>query len=332
MPSLATLRAAGREALRILTPRNHVGETAADRLFNASVLMRWPFLAEACRDCFGAYPDLARPRSFSEKLQYRKLFDRNPLIRTFCDKIASRDFARARAPEIGLADLLWSGADPSAIPFERLEPPYVIKPNNRSRKILFVRRREDVDRDAIVATCRAWLAEGHYGKAIGEWGYREVPDRLMVEAYIDELGVDAVPSDYKFFVFDGQTRFIYFSGGRGSASRTRGMYTPDWRRLPWHKKTPVEHIHLEGEAPRPSNLAEMVSIADRIGAGVDFLRVDLYNLSGRVVLGELTAYPYSGNVLIHDGSSSRKVDLEIGTYWSEPQIPRAERLRRAMTG
>ncbi len=337
MPRLRTIADIAREQVRILRAAGRVGSSPADRLFNTVVALLWPRLATAYRETFGTYPDVARPRTLSDKVQHRKLFDRDPRIVTFCDKLATREYARRLLPDLELPDLLWSGPDPAAMPLAELQPPFVVKPNNRSNRIIFVRRPEDLDQAAIVARCHEWLGERRHGRALGEWGYGRVPGRIMVERYLDESTLDDVPSDYKMFVFDGRTQVIYHSAGRGSGTRLRGWYTPEWERLSWHKKTPTETIPLAGTAPRPPDLERMVSIADRLGAGIGFLRVDLYNLRGRIVLGELTAYPYSGIVLIYEAEDplsgrGRDIDERLGALWPVPEIPLGTRVARAMTG
>src|SRR5258708_26036334 len=76
---------------------------------------------------FRRYPNLLRPKRFTEKMQWRKLFDRDPLFAVLSDKIIVRDFIASRVASSFLPDLLWTGDDPDKIPFDALEPPYIVK-------------------------------------------------------------------------------------------------------------------------------------------------------------------------------------------------------------
>ena len=88
---------------------------------------------------YGRLPNYVAPVLFSEKIQWRKLFDRNPLFPMFCDKLAARDYVRDKAPSLRLPEIFWTGSDPAAIPKKQLPDRYVVKPNHRSNCNFFVR-------------------------------------------------------------------------------------------------------------------------------------------------------------------------------------------------
>jgi TupA-like ATPgrasp len=310
-----------------------VSSGGLDPVWNFLVALRNYRSAWRFQEVYGRYPNYFNPRSFAEKLQARKLFDRNPRFPIFCDKLAARDYVRKIAPELSLPRLLWSGEDPDAIPLEELDAPFVIKPNNRSRAILFVRSRAELDSRVIRETCRDWLAQGAFAQSAGEWGYQPTKTRIMVEEFLS-VGPDLeIPADYKIFVFHGRVRFIYFSAGRHSGGpRRRGVYARDWTMLPYDKRLPKGLQPLEGGGPRPDRLEAMLEAAERIAAGLDFLRVDLYALGERLVFGEGTVYPYSGysTFVRKDAPFSRSADEEIGAYWTLPAIPVLTRLYRGL--
>ena len=97
------------------------------------------------------------PVRYTEKMQWRKLFDLNPLYSILCDKVAVRDFVTERiGPEV-LIPLLWVGDDPDAIPFDTLEPPYIIKSNHGTGHTIVVQSRASLDERAVRETARSWL-------------------------------------------------------------------------------------------------------------------------------------------------------------------------------
>src|SRR5262245_18934254 len=109
------------------------------------------------RRWFGRRPNYLEPRLYSEKIQWRKLFDRNPLFPVFCDKLAVRAYVEKRAPNLRLSKILWSGGDAREIPYASLPDRYVIKPNHRSGCNYFVHSREDVRPHLISELSAGWL-------------------------------------------------------------------------------------------------------------------------------------------------------------------------------
>lgn len=306
---------------------------------NMAVALRWKSNSRAYRSMFGVYPNYMDPVSWTEKLQYRKVFDRNPDFGIFCDKHAVRAFAAARAPGLGLPKLHWVGARPEDIPFDDLPLPYVIKPNNRSQRIFFVRQPGDLDRAAVVEACREWQALPPNNAVMAEWGYSRTSNLIMVEECLPGPAPGTAPPDMKFFTFGGKVVFIRYSTGRNAGGAAlRGFYGPDWSHLPLCKVSGNGLEPMYPDAPRPPNLAAMVEAAERISAGTDFLRVDLYNIGGAIYLGELTVYPMSGFGTVHyegqDGAGDHvpNADRDIGAHWILPQVPWAARMWRAMLG
>lgn len=306
-------------------------------LLNLLIAMRWLRNSVRYYLTFGRFPNYLNPTAMSEKMQFRKLFDRNPAWTILNDKLAAREYAAVRAPKLLLPKLLWSGEDPDAIPFEALPPPYVVKPNNRSRAIMFVRRPEDVDRNRMLSQCRSWLDGKPHGEWSGQWAYGQIPGRILIEELLPGSSPSAPPPNYKIFVFDGRVRFIYFSVGRyAEGGQMRGLYTSDWEKVPVDKWRIKGRVRLEGDAPKPANLDLMIDAAERIGAGLDHVRVDLYNIDGRIYLGEITPYAHSGYVaMVPKGIDlgrfpPRDLDDEFGALWTLPDVPLATRLRRGL--
>ena len=315
------------------------GDRLPDALFNTLIALRWNHNTRVFARDLGYMPNYAAPRSFGEKMQWRKLFDRNSLFPLLSDKLAVRDYVRARAPGLVFPKIYWSGGNPEAIPFDDLQLPFVIKPNNRSNRIILVREKSDLDRKAILRAARKWMRSRSHGWRYGEWAYSRIPRRILVEEFLSIEGELAPPPDYKFFVFHGVVEFILFSQGRHSdGDRRRGLYTRDWQPVPVDRLSGIGLVTLQGGAPRPGRLADLIAAAEAIAADLDHLRVDLYLVGDKIYFGESTVYAYSGRVTWSpknsntDPSPSRFVGENFGARWTLPSLSRHEQLKRGLLG
>ena len=254
----------------------------------------------------GRYPNLFRPRTYSELIQRRKLLDWSPIYTTLSDKIAVRDFVRERAGEGVLIPQQWTGDDASQIPFADLQYPIALKPNHLSGAIRIMHEvptaHEATD---IVAEAQRWLGLAH-GYGVIEPGYYKVKPRLLVEdLLLEESG--ELPPDYKFHVFHGRACYLTMTTDR-FREHYLAFYDREWNRLPI-AMPPYPSPPFNADAP--SCLREMVEVAEAIARGFDFLRVDLYAYKGRVYFGETTLYPLSGMNPYHPA----EWETVIGEIW-----------------
>ena len=234
-------------------------------------------------------PNLKHPRTLNEKIAWRKLYQHNPQFSIFTDKIAvKREIARIIG-EQHIIETLWVGNNPEDIPFDALEPPYVIKVNHSSGGHVFIRTAQDIKRDRIVESMREQLGL-LYGYRYREWGYRGIPRMVMVERLIQMPGGE-VPEDFKFFTYHGRVHFIQLDRGRFSGHK-RNFYDREWNILPVSK---LNHPPPISEpVSKPENLGEMINLAEKIGAQFDFARVDLYSSPQGILFGEVCFYPGGG--------------------------------------
>jgi len=256
------------------------------------------------------YPcDLDNPKTYSEKIVWRKVFDRNPLFPLVQDKLRAREYVRGmlgdkEADEI-LVPLYFVTGDPEKIPFDTLPDRYVIKANHGSGWVIPVEDGRTVDRRAIVDRCRKWLATT-YGKRRMEWAYSRMKPLVYGEEYLVENG--KVPTDYKILVFGGKVRLVYAYYDR-FGEPSEAFFDEKGSRL---------YIAGKHEADSgrqlPSNIERMTAIAERLGSPFDYLRVDLYSFEGKIRLGEMTVYPGSGTY-----PYPRHMDELLGSYWKLPQ-------------
>ena len=250
------------------------------------------------------WPNLSKPVSFSEKLQWRKLHDRRPLLTTFADKVKVRDYVKQTVGEQYLTDLYWVSDDPNTLRFEDLPNKFVLKTNHGTRWNILVPDKTKADRNAAVATLQGWMKD-RYPPERCEWGYHDIKPLSFAEEFLmTKEGV--VPPDFKFFVFHGKARMIQVDLDR-SIHHTRCLYDPDWKLLP------VVLGYPSGKGiPRPQNFDALLACAEKLAGNIDFVRVDLYNVDGRIVFGELTNYPGGGL----EDFTPPSFDHELGRWWT----------------
>jgi hypothetical protein len=256
------------------------------------------------------WPDFRRPRSFNEKVCAKKLYDRNPVLPVLADKHRARDFVRERLGPDGetiLIPQLCSTDDPDTIDFDALDGDYVIKANHGCSMMAFHRAGEPIDEELLRARMKLWMVQD-YGVWLNEWGYYDIPRRIVIERFLQDSEGNP-PSDLRIFCFSGVCKMIRVTYGY------LGTYQlADFDRN--LNRLDVRQGHSEvGDREFPENIHEMIAIAERLSAGFDLLRVDLYSVNGKIYLGELTNYPRSGLSRIRP----RKMDWDLGQLWSETQ-------------
>lgn len=277
-----------------------------------SLLRAWvPDMLYVLRKCLidfrighGAYPNIFRPRSFSEKIQHRKLFDRRRILVTLADKYAVRDFVRQRVGGDILTRLYHVTTDPYDLRLDSLPNGFVVKPTHGCGWIEIVRDKAAIDPEQLQHICADWLARNFFYVA-GEWVYKYIKPRLMIEELLDD-GQGGIPYDYKFFVFDGRVEFLSVDIDRFDDHR-RNMYDRDWKQLNFGFQRPCSDKPVK----RPARLEDMIRIAEEICGGFDFLRVDMYCIGNRIVFGEITTTPASGLEPFWPGGTDRW----IGDLW-----------------
>lgn len=247
-----------------------------------------------------------RPRRYSEKIQWRKLFDANPLLATFCDKLLARDYIAARLGADVLPRLLWAGDDPDALPLATLPRPYIVKCTHGSGFNLVVRTAADIDDDGMRRQLKAWLAVDFAALTL-QPAYRTDRPMIMVEPLLTDEG--GYLPEYKFFMFDGRARMVMhrLRFGDEQAERSQRFYDLDWRPIPIR----IGGVPYGADSDPPAELDRMRDMAERLAAGCDHVRVDFFVSDGRTYVGEITVYHRNGFIRFEDDSH----DLMIGDWW-----------------
>jgi hypothetical protein len=252
----------------------------------------------------GEYPRLVRPRTFNEWILRRKVFDRRPILTQLTDKFAVRHYVAQRlGPEI-LPAVYSINSNPAGIPFADLPQRFVVKPTHGSGWVRIVLDKAALDIEELVNTCNHWLKSSYYNRT-RERQYRRIPPRIIVEEFIDD-GSGAAPMDYKFFTFHGKVHLIQIDGFRFTHHRC-ALYDRDWR----DTGARVQMDRFEGSIREPPNLGLMLQTAERLGAEMDFVRVDLYDVGSRIYFGEMTTTPGGGFIRFDPYA----MDEHLGRLW-----------------
>jgi hypothetical protein len=244
------------------------------------------YVAKLYRNEFGRAPDLDHPSGFNEKILVKILTDRRSFLTLFSDKLRVRAHVRRVAPALALPTLYGYSARADELPLERFPDAFMLKPNHGSGWLRAVKDRRDVTREDLVRLARRWLASDF--SIVGrEWSYRHIARAVYGEALL--RGADGQsPADYKLFVFSGKVRLIQVDRDRFTR-HTQALYDEHWRPV-----AGTIRAHQGDAVDAPGSLPAMIAAAEALSLGVDFVRVDLYDIDGTPYFGELTHYPNKG--------------------------------------
>lgn len=236
----------------------------------------------------GYWMDFNNPKTFNEKLQWLKLYNRKPEYTTMVDKYAVKKYVADIIGEQYIIPTLgvWEKFDD--IDFDALPNQFVLKCTHDSGGLVICRDKQTLNIAEVkkkIVRC-----QGNDFYRLGrEWPYKNVPRRIIAEKYmIDEKTNDL--RDYKFFCFNGQPRLIQVDFGRFTNHR-RNIYDLEWNLINLEIQYPSDHsIAIE----KPSTLSQMIHASAELSQGIPVCRVDLYEVNGRMYFGEFTFYHGSG--------------------------------------
>jgi hypothetical protein len=254
------------------------------------------------------YPlDLKNPQSYNQKLVWKKIHDRNPLLTITADKYKVRSYIKKvlgekNAKEI-LIPLLYVTDQPESIPFEKLPSAFIVKPNYASGLYIMVEN-SNFNQKEIIKICQRWL-KNSYGLDKLEWAYRYIKRKIIIEKLLHEDD-GKIPKDFRFHMFHGKCNLIHIVFDR-FGSHKKAFFKPDWKMLDVTHNDSEKSTYINS----PKNLSKMIKIAEMLSKPFDYVRVDLYNLNRKIYFGELTHYPNSGRGLF----APQSFDFELGKYW-----------------
>lgn len=253
----------------------------------------------------GKIANLENPRLFSEKLQWYKLNHRNPLMQRVANKYTVRDYISETGYGCLLNDLIGVYTDVGQIDFDKLPNQFVLKGTHGSGFNIIVKDKSRLNRRHAKMMMRSWLNQ-HIAWSGREWVYEKMPRHIIAEKYLEDESGEL--RDYKFYCFNGIPAFMQLEVGRGTDHNTRNFYDMDWKLMPFGKELPHNpNLNVE----RPKMFDEMKAIAADLCKPFQYVRVDLYQVGGKVYFGELTFFPAGGA----PDFVPAIYDAEVGKMW-----------------
>lgn len=256
----------------------------ANKLISDSMYTRMKF-----RRNLKYWPDLKNPKTFNEKLCWLKLHHRDPMMSIMVDKSEAKKYV---AGIIGKEYIIptygvWKRVED--IDFDSLPEKFVMKGTHDSGRVIVCDDKKRLDREEVLNEMRQSLDRDFYA-ITREWPYKNVPRRIIAEQFIQQS--DGGLTDYKFFCFDGHVDCVMVCLDRHIGDTKFYFFDRDWNFLRLNKRglAAPEGFTL----PKPEGIGRMFDIASELSQGQPFIRVDLYNIDGRIYFGELTFYPDGG--------------------------------------
>lgn len=232
--------------------------------------------------------NLKDPKTFNEKLQWLKLYNRKPEYTIMVDKVKAKEYV---AKIIGKEHIIptlgvWDKFD--EIDCDELPEQFVLKCNHNSGLGMCIcRDKSKLDIAKVKRELRKGLRQDYY-MTNREWPYKNVPRKIMAEKFMQD-GDKPDLTDYKFFCFNGEPKMMYVSHDNAEHATT-DFFDMDYNRLPIRMKDPNSEVLPE----QPKEFEEMKQYARQLSKNIPFLRVDFYVISHVVYFGELTFFHNSG--------------------------------------
>lgn len=249
--------------------------------------------------------DLENPISLNEKIQWLKLNDRKESYAKIVDKYAVREFIKETLGEEYLVPLVggpWNSFD--EIDFNLLPNSFVLKTTHDSGGVVVVPDKSKMDKVAAKKKIMKSM-KNNYFYPNREWPYKNITPQIIAEEYlVDSSGSEL--KDYKIICFNGKPENVMVCTGRILNQVKFYFFDWNWKFLPLNYGD--ELLPSDFSIPKPQKLDEMRSIATKLSAGYDLIRIDLYEANNQIYFGEMTLYPDSG----FDRDITKNTDLMFG--------------------
>lgn len=264
------------------------------------------FLKLIYRLYIGEKLDLKNPKTYCEKLQWLKLYDRNPEYTKYVDKFAVRSYIAQAIGEQYLVPLIGVYNSVNEINWDLLPDRFVLKCTHGSNSNIVCSDKTKLSIRDAKAKLNKWMKKNWYWYG-REWPYKNVKPRIICEEFITSDG--SIPEDYKVMCFHGQVKLIQVHCNRFSETHTCDNYDINWKKIDISKSKnglPNSNIILE----RPKLFDKMVELSEQLSRNMRHVRIDWYIVGDKLFFGEITFYSSSG----FSNYDKKEDDLLLGSW------------------
>jgi len=234
--------------------------------------------------------NLENPKTFNEKLQWLKLFDRKENHTKLVDKLAVRDYVKQVVGEEYLIPLLGAWRTYKEIDFNSLPETFVMKCNHDSGSIQIIDNKNEIDHKELNRFFTARLRRNPYASG-REWPYKNVSPCIVVEKNM-ATSDGSLPVDYKFFCYDGFVDSVMICTDRGFSNKRFFFFDKEWKLRKYNKSS--LDLPDDFQIEKPKEIDALFELASKLSKGERFVRIDFYIIGGQPYFGEFTYFPASG--------------------------------------
>lgn len=233
--------------------------------------------------------DLNNPKTYNQKLQWLKLYYRKPEFTQLVDKFGVREFVAEKIGQEYLIPLLGVWSSVEEIPFKELPNEFVLKATHDSGGLVICKNKKELN--LVKAKKKLNRSLGHnYYWAQREWYYKNVPPRIVGEKYMVDDSTNEL-RDYKFFCFNGEVKAMFIATDRGVDTRF-DFFDVNFNHIPVKQYYP--NADEDKVIEKPKLFDEMLELAAKLSENMPHVRVDLYEINGKIYFGEMTFFHFSG--------------------------------------
>lgn len=256
--------------------------------------------------------NLENPRTFNEKLNWLKLYNRNPLYTTLVDKVAVKDYVASLIGGDYIIPTIAVYNSINELDFQHLPNQFALKANHDSGTYIICQDKFKLDWQATKKLLKKRLKRNFY-KVHRSWPYKDVPRKLFTEQLLP-IKDDVLPVDYKFFCFDGVVDSVMVCLGRDRGDTKFYFFDRDWQLLRYNIAGRAAPVWFT--LPKPKKIEEMFSLAEQLSKGMQFVRIDLYCENDKIYFGEYTFFPDDGfdNRLLLDADMALGDKIKLKEY------------------
>ena len=260
----------------------------------------------------GFWPDFKHPKRYTEKLQLYKMKYRNPVMHQCVDKFEVRKYVESKGLGHILNELYGVYNSPNEIDFTMLPNQFVVKTTDGGGglNVIVVKDKASTDIEDIKEKLASWQKRKKVSNPGREWAYEgQYPSRIIIEKYLEDRTGGGNLSDYKLMFFNGRFRSLWVDKDRYT-DHHRGFWDENLKFL---SEVYSDHDTFQTPPALPDCMPEMIKVGEILSEDFPYARIDLYDIDGKIVFGEITFYPWSGYVKF----TPTEFDIQLGSYFTE---------------